>query len=98
MRGGVPQGDQRQLHREAEPRVPAGKHRGAGGGGGEGWGGVGDRLFINRERVACDSSMSQEPLIAALLAVVARLNAAGDSWGSQGDEIARTAIRRWDSY
>jgi hypothetical protein len=42
--------------------------------------------------------MLDETLIPRLVAVVARLNAAGDNWGSLGEEIARTAIRRWSSY
>jgi hypothetical protein len=42
--------------------------------------------------------MVDETLIPRLLAVVERLNAAGDNWGWAGQEIARTAIRRWSSY
>ena len=42
--------------------------------------------------------MSREALIPNLVAVVERLNAAGDSWGWPAVEMARIAIRRWDSY
>jgi hypothetical protein len=42
--------------------------------------------------------MFQEALISKLVAVVERLNASGDSWRSWAVEIARIAIRRWDSY
>lgn len=42
--------------------------------------------------------MARDALIPNLVAAVERLNAAGDSWGWAGEEIARIAIRRWDSY
>src|SRR6266853_2072627 len=42
--------------------------------------------------------MSRHTLIAALVSAVERLNATGDSWGWPTEEIARIAIRRWDSY
>jgi hypothetical protein len=42
--------------------------------------------------------MSREAVIAPLVAAVERLNAAGDIWGSAGEEIARLALRRWESY
>jgi hypothetical protein len=42
--------------------------------------------------------MSREASIAALTAVVERLNAAGDIWECAGEEIARIALRRWSSY
>jgi hypothetical protein len=42
--------------------------------------------------------MSHETLIPNLVNAIERLNAAGDSWGWPGEQIARIAIRRWDSY
>jgi hypothetical protein len=42
--------------------------------------------------------MSRQALIPNLVAVVERLNAAGASWGWPGVDIARIAVRRWDSY
>jgi len=42
--------------------------------------------------------MSHDELIGKLVALVEQLNAAGAPWGWPGVEIARVAIRRWDSY
>src|SRR5260370_29607299 len=42
--------------------------------------------------------MSHETLISNLVNAIERLNAADDSWGWPGEQIARIAIRRWDSY
>ena len=42
--------------------------------------------------------MSREDVNSKLMAVVERLNAAGDSWRWSGVEIASVAVRRWDSY
>jgi hypothetical protein len=42
--------------------------------------------------------MSNDVLTANLVNAVERLNASGDSWGWPRIEIARIAIRRWDSY
>ena len=42
--------------------------------------------------------MSDDALVATLAAAVERLNATADSWGWPAEEIARIAIRRWESY
>ena len=52
----------------------------------------------DRHHLMGGRQMSPDVLILNLVAVVNRLNAAGYSWGWPGTEIARLAIRRWDSY
>jgi hypothetical protein len=42
--------------------------------------------------------MSHEALIPNLMAVIERLNAEGDCWGWPAEQMARIAIRRWNSY
>src|SRR5205823_6586233 len=42
--------------------------------------------------------MSHERLISGLVSAIEHLNAVGDSWGWPPGDIARIAIRRWDSY
>lgn len=42
--------------------------------------------------------MPKEMLLENLVKVIEELNATGDSWNWPRAEIARIAIRRWDSY
>jgi hypothetical protein len=42
--------------------------------------------------------MPDDALVASLADAVERLNATGDSWAWPAEEIARIAIRRWESY